>query len=63
MDSILSTPRGSPRMGRGTRWAHEYSDTYGSETSVVRIHSGNGIHEEMDRRAIACFDLALDDVG
>jgi signal transduction histidine kinase len=30
---------------------------------VVRIHSGNGQHEEMDRRAIACFDQALEDVG
>jgi len=40
-----------------------YSDTYGNETSVVRIHSGNGPHEEMDRRAIACFDQALEDVG
>jgi len=28
-----------------------YSDKYGDETSVVRIHSGNGQHEEMDRRA------------
>jgi hemoglobin len=40
-----------------------YSDTHGGETSVVRIHSGNGVHEEMDRRAIACFDVALADVG
>ena len=40
-----------------------YSDSYGDETTVVRIHSGNGVHEEMDRRAIACFDLALEDVG
>jgi hemoglobin len=40
-----------------------YSDLYGDETSVVRIHSGNGPHEEMDRRAIACFDQALEDVG
>jgi hemoglobin len=39
-----------------------YSDDYGDETSVVRIHSGNGVHEEMDRRAIACFDEALTDV-
>ena len=30
-----------------------YSDRYGDETSVVRIHSGNGLHEEMDQRAIA----------
>ena len=40
-----------------------YSNSYGDETSVVRIHSGNGEHEEMDRRAIACFDLALADAG
>jgi hemoglobin len=40
-----------------------YSDAYGDETSVVRLHSGNGPHEEMDRRAITCFDQALDDVG
>ncbi|MFP5226801.1 MAG: group II truncated hemoglobin [Acidobacteriota bacterium] len=40
-----------------------YSGVYGDETSVVRIHSGNGEHEEMDRRAIACFDEALADAG
>ena len=40
-----------------------YSDAYGDETSVVRIHSGNGAHEEMDRRAIACFGQALADTG
>ena len=40
-----------------------YSEAYGGETSVVRMHSGNGVHEEMDRRAIACFDQALADAG
>jgi hemoglobin len=40
-----------------------FSDSYGDETSVVRMHSGNGPHEDMDRRAIACFDLALADIG
>jgi hemoglobin len=40
-----------------------YSGIHGDETSVVRIHSGNGPHEEMDRRAIACFDQALVDIG
>ena len=39
-----------------------YSALYGDETAVVRMHSGNGPHEEMDRRAIACFDQALVDV-
>jgi hemoglobin len=41
----------------------DYSATCGDETSVVRIHSGNGPHEEMDRRAIECFGQALDDAG
>ncbi|WP_426515991.1 group II truncated hemoglobin [Diaminobutyricibacter sp. McL0618] len=40
-----------------------YSQRYGSETSVVRLHSGNGEHHDMDRRAIACFDEALVDAG
>jgi len=40
-----------------------YSAAYGTETTVVRMHSGNGPHEEMDRRAIACFDQALRDAG
>ena len=40
-----------------------YSDRYGDESTVVRIHSGNGEHHEMDRRAIECFDQALADAG
>ena len=40
-----------------------YSGSYGDETYVVRLHSGNGPHPEMDRRAIACFDEALVDAG
>jgi hemoglobin len=40
-----------------------YSSRYGDETSVVRTHSGNGPHGEMDQRAIACFDRALEDIG
>src|SRR5579863_7300531 len=40
-----------------------YTQRYGDETAVVRIHSGNGPHEEMDLRAIACFDQAMDEVG
>ncbi len=39
-----------------------YSEQYGSGSSVVRMHSGNGSHEEMDRRAIECFDRAMDDL-
>lgn len=40
-----------------------YTASLGSESAVVRMHSGNGAHEEMDRRAIDCFAQALDDVG
>jgi hemoglobin len=40
-----------------------YSQSIGDETAVVRMHSGNGPHEEMDLRAIACFDQALTDAG
>ena len=40
-----------------------YTEQYGDETIVVRMHSGNGEHAEMDQRAIACFDQALTDAG
>ncbi len=40
-----------------------YSQQYGSESSVVRMHSGNGEHHEMDQRAIACFDQAMEDIA
>ena len=40
-----------------------YSSSIGDESSVVRTHNGNGHHEELDRRAIACFDAALTDVA
>jgi hemoglobin len=40
-----------------------YSGIYGDETTVVKMHSGHGEHDEMDRRAIVCFDQALADVG
>lgn len=41
----------------------QYSESCGDESTVVRMHSGNGEHDEMDRRAIACFDQALEDAG
>src|SRR4051812_18577102 len=40
-----------------------FSQRYGDETTVVRMHSGNGVHEEMDRLAVTCFDQAMTDVG
>ena len=40
-----------------------YSRTFGNESSVVALHSGNGPHDDMDQRAIACFDRAMTDAG
>ncbi|HET9169607.1 MAG TPA: group II truncated hemoglobin [Actinospica sp.] len=40
-----------------------FTGSYGTEVDVVRMHSGEGRHDETDRRAIDCFDLALVDVG
>jgi len=40
-----------------------YTALGGDETSVVRMHSGNGPHQDMDERAIECFDAALGDIG
>lgn len=40
-----------------------YTDALGDHSHVLRIHSGNGEHEEMDTRAQRCFALALDDAG
>ena len=57
------TQRLAAYWGEALGGSPAYSAAYGDETSVVRMHSGNGPHEEMDRRAISCFDEALSDVG
>jgi hemoglobin len=57
------TPRLAAYWAEALGGPAAYSGRYGDETEVVRMHSGNGAHEEMDRRAIACFDQALGDVG
>ena len=40
-----------------------YTGGYGDESEVVRLHSGNGEHTDMDNRAIDCFDKAMADLG
>ena len=40
-----------------------YTERYGGESDVVRLHSGNGPHEEMDAEAIAIFDDAVEHSG
>src|SRR3984885_9928808 len=39
----------------------DYTESMGDESRVVRMHSGNGEHVEMDERAQTCFAQALDD--
>jgi hemoglobin len=41
----------------------DYSGSMADETYVLRLHSGNGEHNDMDDRAIACFVAAQDDAG
>jgi hemoglobin len=40
-----------------------YTRLMGNQSGVVRMHSGNGEHVEMDERAQVCFAQALDDAG
>ncbi|MEM7337169.1 MAG: group II truncated hemoglobin [Actinomycetota bacterium] len=60
-------PQHSERLA--AYWAEQlggpttYTDTMGDHTHAVRLHSGNGPHEQMDGRAVAAFVFALDDAG
>jgi hemoglobin len=40
-----------------------YTAGYGDESSVQRIHAGNGVHPELDEACLAAFDRALVDTG
>ena len=40
-----------------------YTAGYGDESSVQRIHAGNGVHPELDEACLAAFDRALADTG
>jgi hemoglobin len=41
----------------------DYTDAMGDESHVVRMHSGDGEHVEMDERAEECFVAAAHEVG
>ncbi len=73
-DSILAHPfEGGVHPQHTERlaayWAEQlggpatYTESPGDYSKVARMHSGNGLHEQMDGRAVAAFALALDDVG
>jgi hemoglobin len=40
-----------------------YTESISNYSEVVRTHTGNGPHEQMDGRGVAAFALALDDAG
>jgi hemoglobin len=40
-----------------------YTAGFGDESSVQRIHAGNGVHPDLDEACLAAFDGALADVG
>ena len=40
-----------------------YTAGYGDESSMQRIHAGNGVHVELDEACLNAFDLAVADVG
>ena len=57
------TPRLAAYLEEALGGPPTYTTTYGSESSVVRMHSGNGEHSDMDNRAIRCRDEALTELG
>lgn len=40
-----------------------YTAGYGDESSMQRLHAGNGTHAELDEACLALFDRALAEVG
>lgn len=57
------TPRLAAYWTEALGGPNDYSSRYGDESAVIGIHSGNGEHDEMNRRAISCFDQAMADAG
>ncbi len=57
------TERLAAYLGEALGGPAAYTQSMGDETEVVRVHSGNGEHEEMDRHALDAWDGALADCG
>jgi hemoglobin len=52
--AYLAEATGGPKL---------YTAGYGTETSMQRLHAGNGDHPELDEACLRLFDKALSDVG
>ncbi|WP_153504727.1 globin domain-containing protein [Cumulibacter manganitolerans] len=57
------TARLAAYLGEALGGPPTYTASLGTESEVVRLHAGNGPHEEMDARALAAWDAALTDCG
>ena len=57
------TERLAAYLGEALGGPKAYTQGMGNESAVVRIHSGDGEHDEMDRRALDAWDAALTDCG
>ncbi|GAA4108985.1 group II truncated hemoglobin [Knoellia locipacati] len=57
------TERLAAYLGEALGGPRTYTASMGTESEVVRMHSGNGVHEEMDALALAAWDGALADCG
>ena len=57
------TERLAAYWGEALGGPNEFTRSLGDESGVVRLHSGNGDHREMDERAQDCFALAIEDAG
>ncbi|MFF0344085.1 DUF6596 domain-containing protein [Kribbella sp. NPDC004875] len=55
------TERLATYWGEALGGPEAYTAKYGTEASVERRHAGNGEHDEMNHRGIACFDQAMTD--
>ena len=74
-DEVLSHPFSHPGqhpdhiarlaayLGEALGGPPAYTSGMGDESQVVRMHSGNGLHEDLDRRAVEAFELALGDAN
>jgi hemoglobin len=56
-------PEHGQRLGHWAESLGQRVQTASATRPLWWMHSGNGPHQEMDRRAIACFDQALVDVS
>ena len=52
--AYLTEVTGGPRL---------YTAGFGDESSMLRLHAGNGVHRELDDAAVDAFERAVTEVG